>query len=244
MDNQNNILEKENKRLKHKLEIAQKWMQSQVSWAKNTIQNKWGTRDGIEQKIYKFFPAESLSNFPNNGVENIISAEIIFEHLLSWEDFDGISVIISYGKILDQMVELYITKWLRKYISKNNTSPKYVNDPLEKSLRLIIEKKFTFSLGRLYQSLDIISKSKELTPYLYEFSKYIKSRAFLWEVLLSKSFLLQLKCVIDSHALTDKRHTGTLSKADTISARNAIIWDFKNKECILYLLSSSQKTDI
>lgn len=215
-------------------------MQSQVSWAQNTIQNKWNMREDIEQKIYNFFPPESLSNFPSNGVENIISAEILFEHLLSWEDFDGISVIISYGKIIDQMIELYITKWLRKYISKNNISPKYVNNPLEKSLRLIVEKKFTFSLGRLYQSLDEISKWKQLTPYLWEFSNFLKSRAFLWEVLLSKSFLLQLKCVIDSHALTDKRHTGTLSRADTISARNTIIWDFKDKESILYLLSSTQ----
>lgn len=240
MDIDKKSLKQENIDLKHKLEVAQKWMQSQVSWAQNTIQNKWALRDEIEQKIYNFFPPESLANFPNNWMENIISAEILFEHLLSWEDFDGISVVISYGKIIDQMIELYITKWLRKYISKNNTSLKYINNPLEKSLRLIIEKKFTLSLGRLYQCLDEISKSKPPTPYLLEFSNFLKSRAFLWDILLSKAFLLQLKCIIDSHALTDKRHTGTLSKSDTISARDAIIWDFQNTECILYLLSSTQ----
>jgi len=237
-------LEQENILLRRKLDVAQKWMQSQVLWAKNTIQNKWHMREEIEQKIYSFFPAESLSNFPSNGIENIISAEILFEHLLSGEDFDGISVLISYAKILDQMIELYITKWFRKYITKNSIHPKYVNDPLEKSLRLIVEKKFTFSLWRLYQSLDLISKWKTLSPYLWEFYRFIKSRAFLWDILLSKSFLLQLKCVIDSHALTDKRHTGTLSKTDTITARKAIVWDFLDTECILYLLSSSQSTEI
>lgn len=237
-------LQEENKQLKHKLKIAQKWMQSQVSWAQNTIQNKWNLRENIEQKIYSFFPAESLSNFPSNWMDNIISAEILFEHLLSWEDFDGISVLISYAKVLDKMTELYITKWFRKYITKNNIHPKYINDPLEKSLRLIVEKKFIFSLWRLYQSLDIISKWKALSPYLEEFYLFIKSRAFLWDTLLSKSFLLQLKCVIDSHALTDKRHTWTLSKADTVLARKAIVWDFVDTECLLYLLSSSQSTEI
>ncbi len=244
MDNINHSLEQENLLLKHKLEVAQKWMQSEILWAQNSIQNKWAIRDDIEQKIYTFFPPESLSNFPNNGVENIISAEIIFEHLLSWEDFDGISVLISYGKILDQMIELYITKWFRKYISKNSISPKYINNPLEKSLRLIVEKKFTFSLWRLYQSLDLIVKWKPLTPYVLEFANYIKSRAYLWHLLLSKSFLLQLECVIYSHALTDKRHSWRLSRADTISARDIIIWNFTDTNCILHTLSASQKTDI
>jgi len=244
MDNENKTLEEENKLLKHKLEVAQKWMQSQVSWAQNVIQNKWSFTDDIEKKIYNFFPPEALSNFPSNGIENIISAEILFEHLLEWENFDGISVLISYGKLLDQMIELYITKWFRKYISKNNISPKYINTPLEKSLRLIVEKKFTFSLWRIYQSLQTILKWETLSPYLYEFSTYLKSRAFLWETLLTKSFLLQLESVIDSHALTDKRHTGTLSKADTIRARSAIVWDFNDTNCILYRLSASQATNI
>lgn len=244
MDIEKKSLKQENIELKHKLEVAQNWMQSQVLWAKNTIQNKWNMRDTIEQKIYDFFPPESLSNFPNNGVEDIISAEILFEHLISWENFDGISILISYGKIIDQIIELYITKWFRKYISKNNISPKYINNPLEKSLRLIVEKKFTFSLGRLYQSLHEISKWNQLSPYLNEFSNYLKSRDFLRQLLMSESFLLQLKCLIDTHALTEKRHTWILSKSDTISARQAIIWNFSNKECILYLLAASQNTDL
>ena len=240
MDNINNTLEEENKLLKHKLEVAQKWMQSQISWERNTIENKWKMVEKIEEKIYNFFPPESLSHFPSNGIENIVSAEIIFEHLQSWEELDGISVLISYAKIIDQMIELYISRWFRKYISKNHISPKYINTPLEKSIRLIVEKKFTFSLWRLFQTLHIISQQKTLTPYVSEFSNYLKSRPFLWDILLSKAFLLQLEQVINSHALTDKRHTWTLSHSDTISARNAIVWDFKNQNCILYMLSSSQ----
>lgn len=237
-------LQEENKQLKHKLEIAQKWMQSQVLGAQSMIHAKDEIRNKIEQQIYTFFPAESLSNFPNNGIENIISAEILFHHMTSWEKFDGISILISYAKVLDQMIELYITKGFRKYISKNNLHPQYINDPLEKSLRLIVEKKYIFSLWRLYQSLELIHQWTSLTAYLQEFAHYLKSRAFLWELLLSESFLLQLKCVMQSHAMTDKRHSWTLSKADTIVARQAIIWNFKNKNCILYILSSSQSTKL
>jgi len=240
VDTEKNSLKQENVELKHKLEIAQKWMQSQVLWEQNNIQNKWNIRDAIEQKIYNFFPPESLSNFPNNGVENIISAEILFEHLSSWENFDGISVLISYGKILDQMIELYITKWFRKYISKNKLSPTYINEPLEKALRLIVEKKYTFSLGRLYQALELITKWQKLNPYLKEFSEYIKSRDFLLDTLLTPAFLLQLKCIINSQALTDKRHSWVLNRKDTISVRNAIVWDFSDTNCLLYILSSTQ----
>jgi hypothetical protein len=92
--------------------------------------------------------------------------------------------------------------------------------------------------------LNIISTKKQLSWYLGEFSEYLKSRTFLQKSLLESAFLLQLKRLIDLHAITDKRHSGTLSKKDTIVARNLIIGDFTDTNCILSLLSSSQTTDI
>lgn len=71
-------LREENKRLKERLSHAQNWMQKEVSQ-----HNTHGNISAIEEKIYHFFPAEVLSYFPQNGVENIISSELIFTHILA-----------------------------------------------------------------------------------------------------------------------------------------------------------------
>jgi hypothetical protein len=232
-----NILD-ENIKLKAQLEHAREWMKQEIeSWK----HDHW---EIIEEKIYRFFSPESLSHFPNSWVENIVSAELIYKHLLEWEDIDGIWVIIGYQKVIDQMIELYITKWFRKYVYKQSGSISHINDPLEKSFRLIVEKKHIFSLWRLYQSLKIISLWWNLSWYVHEFSSYLKSRTFLQKALLESNFLLQLEWLIHSHAVTDKRHFGTLSKRDTVAARNLIIWDFTKTNCILQTLASTQNTDI
>lgn len=231
-------LEEENQKLKRQLEHAREWMKKEISG------ENYDPQEHIEQKIFSFFWPEALSHFPSNWVDNIISAEIIYKHLLKGENLDGIGVIIWYQKVLDEMIELYITKWFRKFISKKKTTTAHINTPLEKSLRLIVEKKYIFSLGRLYQSLKIIHSKNEESWYLKEFSSFLKSRAFLEKSLLESSFLLQLEALINLHAVTEKRHSWTLSKKDTILARKLINWDFNDMNCILYSLASSQNIDI
>lgn len=231
-------LQEENKKLKEKLAHAQEWMQREIQSCENNIQ------EDIESQIFSFFSPEALSYFPTHGLENIISAEIVYRHLLSWEQLDGMWVVLWYQKVIDGMIEMYITKWFRKYLKKNNINPQYLNDPLEKSLRAIVEKKYIFSLWRVYQSLKLISENQSLTPYIYELSAYIKSRPTLKKSLLQSSFLLQLEWLIHLHAISDKRHSGTLSRTDTLKARKFINWNFQDKECILSLLSASQDTVI
>ena len=231
-------LQDENIKLKAQLEHAREWMKKEIEWWKHNYS------EVIQERIYSFFPPESLSHFPNYWVENIVSAELVYKHLLEWENIDGVWVIIWYQKIIDQMIELYITKWFRKYAQKHSKNISNINDPLEKSLRLIIEKKHIFSLWRFYGALKIISAWWAKSWYLYEFSSYLKSRVFLQKSLLESTFLLQLQWLIDLHAVTDKRHSGTLSKKDTSSARSIIIWDFKDTNCLLYILAASQNTDI
>jgi hypothetical protein len=231
-------LEEENIRLKAQLENAKVWMRREIS------ANDYNHSENVEEKIYSFFSPEALSHFPNNWVDNIVSAELVYKHLLEWEDIDGMWVILSYQKIIDEMIELYITRGFRKYVLKHSKNITHINDPLEKSLRLIIEKKHIFSLWRVHQILGIISSWKKTSWYVLEFSQYLKSRNFLEKSLLESAFLLQLKWLIDSHAVTDKRHSWTLSKKDTITARNLIIWDFTDKNCILQILAQTQSIDI
>lgn len=248
-------LEEENKRLKSQLEAARSWMKREVNSAEKDIALHKSQKDTnnlyhdnleeiIQDKIYGFFPAEVLSCFPVDAVENIISSELIYYHILQGWHVDGTGVMIWYQKVLDAMIEMYVTKWFRKYIKKNNISSHPKNIPLEKAFYSLIEKKYILSLWRLYESLKKIKKWEDLSEYLWHFRDYLKSRDFLYKSLLESNFLLQLESLIHLHAISDKRHSGSLSPDDTQRARNACIWNFEDTTSLLYILASSQSVDI
>jgi len=144
-------LEEENKILKRKLSHAQQWMKKEISTREMNIASQ------IEEQIYAFFPVESLSHFPAYGLENIVSSEIIFRHIIDGENLDGMGVIIGYQKVIDDMVELYITKGFRKYAQKHSSISSPINTPLEKSLHSVVHKKYILSLGRIYGLLKDIA---------------------------------------------------------------------------------------
>ncbi len=76
-------LEEENRVLKRQLKHAQQWMQKEVSSKEVNIAPQ------IEENIYKFFPPEVLSHFPATGIENIVSSEITYQHIMEGENLDG-----------------------------------------------------------------------------------------------------------------------------------------------------------
>ena len=247
-------IQEENILLKKQLCAAKKWMQAEVQQsqknitiqdsqeAKNSLYHK-NIEEIISEKIYSFFPSDVLMHFPVNGVENIISSELIYYHIIQGGHVDGIGVIIGYQKLLDAMIESYITKWFRKYITKNHLTHSPENSPLEKSFHSIVDKKYIFSLGRVFDSIQRIQTKDISGKYLSYFKKYLESRPFLQKSLLETDFLLQLKTLIHLHAITDKRHSWSLSPKDTTLARDACIWNFQNKNCLLYILAASQSVD-
>jgi hypothetical protein len=114
-------LRDENDALKEKLEHAKQWMQKEVASSrryiihtqaksKNEVFANTSREDTILEQIYSFFPPEVLAHFPENGVSNLLSSEIIFYQILSGLHVDGTGVIIGYQKTLDMMIESYITK--------------------------------------------------------------------------------------------------------------------------------------
>ncbi len=255
MDTNNISLEEENQRLRKQLEAARKWMSSEVIDARKIItreQTQWDTHslyhsnleDIISERIYAFFPSEVLSHFPSDGVENILSSELIYYHIIHGGHVDGTGVIIWYQKVLDSMIELYITKGYRKYVLKHPVWSQTVNSSLEKWFRSVVEKKYILSLGRLYDILDKIHNKLPLSPYCQSFSDYLKSRPFLEKALLQGSFLLQLESLMHLHATGEKRHHGSLSPEDTSKARDICIWNFSDTNCLLYILAASQSTDL
>ena len=231
-------LKEENEILKKQLQHAQEWMKREI-WEK-----KQNLEHHIQEKIYSFFSPGALSYFPSDGIENITSSEIIFEHILAGEALDGMGVIIGYQKVIDEMVELYITKWFRKYCEKNLPHIAPQNIPLEKSLHSVIYQKYILSLWRLYNILQLIQKQEVDSFYTQGFVSYIESRQYLKNSLLDTHFFLLLERLIRLHAITDKRHSWTLSKRDTIEARNIVIGDFHDTNCILSLLADSQNISL
>lgn len=248
-------LEQENILLKKQLQNAKEWMQKEVLASQKSIniQDSQTGRNNfyhenleeiIQENIYSFFPSDLLTHFPSDGIENIISSELIYYHIIQGWHVDGTGVMIWYQKILDAMIEHYITKGFRKYILKNKLSHSPSNIPLEKSFYSIIDRKYSLSLWRLYDALKQIQSWEKLSPYLSYFNDYIRSKSFLEKALLQSAFLLQLEALMHLHAVSEKRHTWTLSSHDTTLARDVCVWNFKNKNCLLYILAASQSVDI
>lgn len=209
---------------------------------KNSFYHK-NLQEIIEERIYSFFPSDLLSHFPTDGIENILSSELIYYHILQWWHVDWTWVIIGYQKVLDAMIEHYITKGFRKYVLKHKLIYSPSNIPLEKSFHSIVNKKYILSLGRLYESLKKIHAWQSLSPYLKAFKDYLVEKSFLQKALLESDFLLQLETLIHLHAVSEKRHSWTLSSKDTQTARNVCVWNFEDTNCILYILASSQSID-
>jgi len=183
-------------------------------------------------------------SFPDRALEQILSSELIYYHFRHTPNIDGVWVILWYQKVLDSMIELYITKWFRKYITKNKLSRSAENTQIEKALQSVIDKKHIISLWRLYGVLDHIKKWNHQSHYLLSFHNYLKSRPSLEKCLLESSFFLQLESLTHMHAINEKRHNGILSFDDTTKCRALCTWNFKDTDCLIYTLWASQKTDI
>ena len=222
------------------------YKQSQDILRKETQQNTHNLyhknlEDIISERIYTFFPDGVLANFPTYWVKYILSSELIYYHMLHTSSIDWVWVLVWYQKILDAMIEIYITEKLRDYIQRSELSLwKPENIPLEKSLYRVIHKKYSLSPGRLYQVLSHISQKN--LDYTYEkvFFDFLESERNLKNILLDSQFLLQLESLIEQDVTGEKRHIWFLWLPETTSIRDLYIGNFQNTNSLLYILASSQ----
>ena len=259
-------LQEENKLLKKKLKIAEFWMQKEITEEVNKIskakisnstlkEKTCFLNDNIENivsdKIQDFFGELMLLNIPAKIIRNIISAEINYYNFRHNPSFDWFSVISSYHKALDIIIENYITSDFRKFIDKSKL-PKYTeNDSLEKSLKSVIVNNYSLSAGRLYhllQKINNFEKQKQLgqaqgiaptkiNHYTYLFSKFLKKYSYLESILLEdKDFFEIYDKIIETEVLWSKRHSWRIDFVETREARRLLIWDFKDKNCLIYKL--------
>ncbi len=253
----------ENLLLKKKLEIAQNYMKREFFEDKKCIaqQRNWAIasnkknmflysniEDIVNRNIQSFFWELMLISIPATILENIVSAEITYYNFRQYTDRDGFAVISSYHKALDVIIDECIAKKYKAYIDVNRLSSDIENDALNKSLAKIIHSNYSLSVWRLFHLMETLRKywdwrnKTKLPQYTYLFFKFLWEQYGLRKVLLEDDdFFAIFKKVIESEVLGSKRHKWKITFVETRSARNAIIWGFKEQNCIIYKLLESEE---
>lgn len=245
-------LQLENQDLKRKLAIAQSWMKQEVRnhvaaiWEQHS--QEWSTHsqlteEEISDKITSFIWEILMLNVPRDFMENIISAEILFHSLEEKNNFDGLWIISSYHKALDILIENFITKWFRKYAHKQWQTQLRKNDVIEKFLNSVVNQWYILWLWRLYHILKMIKTDETLSDFWNCFKNYLEKYDFLWNMLLSDEFYKTFWKLVNSDILWKKRHVGNINFTETQKARKLLIWDFEDKNCLIYKLIETQKIE-
>ena len=251
-------LKQENRLLKQKLSVAKNWMEREVRQQVKKISkrkiNKMVSKtktcflkENIEEIITKeintYFWEIMLLNIPSWVIDNIISAEISFYNLKQNPESDWFTVVSSYHKALDSLIESYITKWFRKFAKKKNQIYLRQNDLLEKSLNSVVNKWYILSTWRLFHLIKLIKDNDELFDYWKCFKEYLNKYYYLNDTLLNDDFYENFHKIINSEVLWKKRHSWNITYEETTIARNVLLWNFKDTNSIIYKLVESQNIE-
>lgn len=252
-------IEKENILLKKKLEVARLWMEKEVKnqikiISKNKISNSvWEEKNTffsenideiVKGSVAWFFWELILLNTPDFVVENMVSAELQFYHLRQNKSLDGLWVITSYQKSLDYIIENYITKWFRKFANKSWQNYLRKNDPLEKTLNMVVNKGYILWVSRLYHLLSLLKFDKEYYDYVSCFRDYLDKNTYIKEVLLSDDFFYLLWDLVKLEVFWRKRHIGKITYDETKKSREILVWWLKNHKSIIFMLIEMNQVDI
>lgn len=237
------------------LAIAQAWMKREVEESSMKISKRKATKVSITDrdeffrqnqeemnsvKIRSYFGEILLMNAPKQIIDYLIDSEISFFYLQRNPNGDGVGVVGSYNKIIDTLVESFITAQFRKFAIKRGANILRTNDPLEKSIHFVITKKYILSSGRLYALLRGIKKGEKMYEYGNLFALYLEKYPTIGEFLLSDTFYIPFSRLIESEIFAGKRHEGKVSVEETQKTRELLTGNFTNKNGLLYQLLSSQ----
>ena len=255
---ENEELKKEVLRLSQKLEIVSTWMKKEVTQQTHKVARqktkkltsdikedflKENIEEVISSRINNYFWDLLLLNAPNWTIEWITTAEINHYNMMKNPTIDGFWIISAYHKVLDLFIESFITNNFRKFAKKKNQIILRVNDPLEKSLNLIVNKQSILSAGRLYGLLKSIKEDEPLYDFWRCFKDYLDKYSDLKNILLWDDFFNNFTRLNKSEVLSSKRHSWTITKKETNDARRILIWDFRDKKSMIYLLLESQSVN-
>jgi len=206
-------LQEEIDTLKRKLNLCTLWMKKEVeSQVHNIAKRKvwkltedtrekflWENQEKIiSQRIQNYFWDILLLNAPNNTIEYLVNSEINYYSFQKNPSIDGFAVVSNYHKILDAFIEHFITNNYRKFAIKKSCTILRTNDPLEKALHLVVNKKYILSVWRLFWLLKAIKNDEKLFAYWEVFAQYLDKYQELKDVLLSEDFMLLFKEIVNS----------------------------------------------
>ncbi len=166
---------RENIELRARLELAKKWMRRQVASSiakiqkestlnktKKNLTTTWKENgvDIITAKILHQF-STVLPKAPKFTLERLIDAEIYWHTLQEYPHMDALPIVLAYQKIVDSWIEHSLISEWRTQSGRIHISE---GDSLDRDIQNIITKKYTLSIGRLYQIISLVRHGESLSP--------------------------------------------------------------------------------
>lgn len=229
-------LARENEQLRARLQTAQKWMQREVESDRRALKQKEITSktrsffqntfeeeglDILAKQIEGYFPG-GIHNAPKYTEKRLLDAEIYWFTLQKYPTLDAFPILVSYQKILDAWIEqTLVAPWRQSLVKVRPITPK---TPLDFDLERVYTKKFSLSLGRLF---DLLQKEKNHTSLgAYEahiLTFWKKNTSSVLDILLSDVVFLKLAQYIDHEFSGKKRHASKVTFKDALLLRELCI---------------------
>lgn len=239
---------RENIELRARLELAEKWMRREVATSISRIQEEHSHKDTrialknifeaewldiLTRKVIQKFDS-SLSHAPRYTLERLIDAEIYWNTLQQYPQMDALPVIMAYQKILDAWIEEVLVAPWRVKNKKRNLLKSFTW--IEQDLSNIIEKKYSLSIGRLYQILLFVRNNDISWELNLNFIAHLRSLGIL-DICISDKFFLPFQTLIEKEVFSRKRHESKVNYSDAQFIREVMI-DASDEKWLFEMLFS------
>ncbi len=231
----------ENIELRSKLALAEKWMRREVASSIKKVREDKLKKDqrkyfenAFESESLDIFTrdiislfGESLDRAPKYTLERLIDAEIYWFTLQKYPQMDALPVVLAYQKILDAWIEeSLIMPWREseKWKMKNEKYDDYSDNLLEKDLGNILSKKYTLSIGRFYQIIEMVREKKVFFSWVSSLVSFWKKEyPELLAMFISDRFFLPFSELMQREIFSKKRHEKKVSYTDAKRVREILV---------------------
>lgn len=240
----------ENIELKSRLDFAEKWIRREIQWSISKIRKEQAKKnariainnifeqewlDILTKRILDQFDS-SLDNAPKYTLERLIDAEIYWNTLQKYPHMDALPIILAYQKIFDAWIEEKLIIPFR--IAQKNIQYSHQNLSLDIDIQNITLKKYTLSIWRFYQILNIFREWKEIIWNVWMIISFWKeSFPNTFEVLVSEEFFSEFTELMDRELFTRKRHESKVTYSDAQKIREIMIDETSRKSFLEMIFS-------